>query len=62
MKHPYFFKQDHSYATALSLAYLGAQFYEQALDVSPLDIPTRRPGDDHLESALVLPLHARIVP
>ena len=62
MEHPNFFKQDYSYTTTLSLADFSAQFYEQRFDIAPLDVRTRGAGEDQFESALVLPLHAEIVP
>jgi hypothetical protein len=62
MKHPHFIKQDYSDTTTLSLADFGAQLYEQRFDIAPLDVPTRGAGEDQLESALVVPLHAEIVP
>jgi hypothetical protein len=58
MEHSHFFEQDYSYTTAFSLAHFGAQFYEQRFDIAPLDVPTRRAGEDQFESSLVLPLHA----
>jgi hypothetical protein len=57
MKHPYFVKQDHSDTTAFSLAYFGAQFDKQRLDVPPLQVCTRGAGKDQFERALVLPPH-----
>ena len=62
MEHSHFFKEEDSYATTFSLADFGAKLYEQALDISPLDIATRGAGEDQFESALVLPLHTAIVP
>ena len=62
MEHSHFFEYDHSDATAFSLADFGAKFYEQRFDIAPLDIPTGGPREDQFESALVLPLHAAIVP
>lgn len=62
MEHSHFIEQDYSYTTTFSLADFSAQFYEQRFDIAPLDIPTRGAGEDQFESALVLPLHATIVP
>ena len=62
MKHTHFFEQDDSDTTAFSLADFGAQFYEQALNISPLDVATRRAGKNKFKGASVLPLHTAIVP
>ena len=62
MEHSHFFKQNYSYPTTLSLADVGAQLYEQRFNIAPLDVPTRGPCEEQFESALVLPLHAAIVP
>jgi len=62
MKHSHFFEQDYSYATALSLADLGAQFCEKRINVAPLDVPTRGSSEDQFESTLMLSLSSKIVP
>ena len=62
VKHPNFFKQDNGYTTTLTLADFGAQLYEERFNVSPLDVPTCGASEDPFESALVLPLHAEMVP
>ena len=62
MEHSHFFEQDHSDTTTFSLADFSAQFYEQRFDITPLNISTRGASEDQFESALVLPLHAEIVP
>ena len=62
MKHSHLFKQDYGYATPFSLADFGAQLYKQRFDIAPLNVSTRGSGEDQFESALVLPLHAEIVP
>jgi hypothetical protein len=62
MEHSHFFEQDYSYTATFTLADFGAQFYEQRLDVAPLNVPTGWAGEDQFESALVLPFHAEIVP
>jgi hypothetical protein len=62
MEHSHFFKQDYSYATTLAFADFGTQLYEQRFDIAPLDVPTGGASEDQFKSALVLPLHAEIVP
>jgi hypothetical protein len=62
VKHSHFFKHDHGYATSFSLTDFGAQFDKQRFDVAPLDVSTRGAGEDQFKSALMLPLHAQIVP
>jgi len=62
MKHSNFFKQNYGYPTTFSLADFGTQFYKQRFDIAPLNVPTRGSGEDQFESALVLPLHAEMVP
>jgi hypothetical protein len=62
MEHPHFFKLDYRYASTFSLADFSAQFHEERFDITPLDVPARGSGEDQFESALVLSLHAEIVP
>ena len=62
MKHLDFFEQDYRYATTFSLRDFGAQLYKQRFDIAPLDVTARGVTEDQFESALVLPLHAKMVP
>jgi hypothetical protein len=62
VKYSHFFEQDHSYTTTFPLADFGAQFYKERFDIAPLDVSTCGTGEEKFESALVLPLHAHIVP
>jgi hypothetical protein len=62
VEHSHFFEQDHNYTTTLALADFGAQFYQQRINIAPLDVSACRAGEDQLKSSLVLALHARIVP
>ncbi len=62
MENPHLIEQDYGYATTFSLADFSAQFHEQRFDITPLDVATSGSGEDQFKSALVLPLHANIVP
>ena len=56
------FKQDNGNATSLSFRDFGAKLCEQSLDVAPLNVPACGPSKDQFEGALVLSLHAGMVP
>jgi hypothetical protein len=62
MKDPDFSKQHNGHAAALSFSDFSAKFHEQSLNVAPLDISAGGPSKDQFERALVLPLHAEMVP
>lgn len=62
VKHSNFFKQDNSYTTAFSFGDFGAQLDEQRFNVAPLHVPACWSSKDQFEGALVLPLHAEMVP
>ena len=62
MKDTNVFKQDNGNATTLSFRDFGAKLCEQSLDVAPLNVPACGPSKDQFEGALVLPLHAGMVP
>ena len=57
VKDTYLVEQDYSHATALSLAYLRPQLFEEGFDVAPPDVPTGWMRENCFERALALALH-----
>lgn len=55
MENAYFREQDHGDTATFPLTDFCAQFKKQHLDVSPLNVRTRRAGENQLKGALVLP-------
>ena len=62
VKNANFLKQDDGHATALALADLCAKFYEERLNIASLHIAARRASEDQFKGALMLSLHASMVP
>ena len=57
MKHPDLTEKLHTYARALTFRDICPQFFEQRLDISPLDIGGDRVREDRRKGFLVLTLH-----
>ena len=57
-----FLKQHNSHATTFTLADLCAKVREERLNIAPLNIAARRAREDQVKGALMLSLHARMVP
>ena len=62
MKDANFVKQDDGNATTFSFHHFRSKFDEQSRYVAPLYVSAGGPSKDQVESALVLPLHTKIVP
>ena len=57
VKDTYLVEQDYSHATALSLAYLRPQLFEEGFDVAPPDVPAGWVRENCFERALALAFH-----
>ena len=62
MKNANFLKQNNSYTTAFALADLCIKFGEERLNITSLNIAACRARKDQFQGALMLSLHAKMVP
>jgi len=62
VKNANFLKYDNSYTAACALADLCAKFYEERLNIAPLNIAACRASGNQFKGALMPSLHARMVP
>jgi hypothetical protein len=62
MKYTYLAKENYSHAATFALGDLCAELSKQRFDVAPLDVGAGRVSEKEFERALMLPLHARMVP
>lgn len=61
MEDPDLIEQDNCNSTSFPLRNLCSEFAEQTFNVLPLDVGTRRMGEDRLQRALRLALHRAMV-
>lgn len=62
VKNAYLPKQKYRDPTSCAFFNFSTKVNKQGLNITPLDIGTRRSGENQINNALVLPLHVYMVP